>query len=124
MTTANAALPAGDQGLQATLAAGLKSAYADKHTLLTEQSQKWVAQTFFGAMLRQMRNSPFRSDLFSGGRGGQAFQEMQDQHLAERMAQGAGRSLAASIVRHIERRARPVETPSATRRPAHVASTR
>src|SRR5688572_27570886 len=123
MTPATTTLPAADQGLQATLAAaGLKSA-ADKHTLLTEQAQKWVAQTFFGAMLRQMRNSPFKSDLFSGGRGGQAFQEMQDQHLAERMAQGAGRSLAASIVRHIEQRARPVETPSATRRPAHVAST-
>ena len=73
---------------------------------------------------RQMRDSAFKSDLFSGGRGGQAFQEMHDQHLAEHMARGAGRSLAASIVRHIERRGRAPETQSATRRPPDVASTR
>src|SRR5688500_20367885 len=95
MTPATTTLPAADQGLQATLAAaGLKSS-GDKHTLLTEQAQKWVAQTFFGAMLRQMRDSAFKSDLFSGGRGGAAFQELLDQHLVEHMTRGAGRSMAA-----------------------------
>ena len=65
-----------------------------------------------------------KSDLFSGGRGGAAFQELHDQHLAEHMARDAGRSLAASIVRHIERRGRAPETQSATRSPPDVASTR
>ena len=124
MTPAPTTLPAAEQGLQAALAASLKNVTTDKHALLTDQAQKWVAQTFFGAMLRQMRDSPFKSDLFSGGRGGQAFQEMHDQHLAERMARGAGRSLAASIVRHIERRSRTDATESSTKRPSHVASTR
>src|SRR5688500_7295625 len=30
-----------------------------------EQARKWVAQTFYGTMLKQMRDSPFKSDLFS-----------------------------------------------------------
>lgn len=88
-------------------AAGAKAvgaAQAARHAELTDLARKWVATTFFGTMLRQMRDSAFKSELFSGGRGGEAFQEMYDQHLAERMARGAGRSLADSVVRHIERR--------------------
>ena len=71
---------------------------------LQNAAQKWVGQTFFGTMLKQMRNSPFKSEIFSGGRGGEAFTSMFDQQLAERMARGAGRSLSNSIVRQIERR--------------------
>jgi Rod binding domain-containing protein len=51
-----------------------------------------------------MHDSPFKSKLFSGGRGGEAFGQLYDQHLAERMATGSGRKLADSIVKHIERR--------------------
>ena len=47
-----------------------------------------VAQTFYGTMLKQMRNSPFKSKLFDGGRGGEAFASMFDQHLADRMSRG------------------------------------
>lgn len=71
---------------------------------IREQAQKWVAQTFFGTMLKQMRNSPFKSELFSGGRGGEAFTSMFDQHLADRMARGAGRRLSDSIARQLSRR--------------------
>lgn len=84
---------------------------------LLDLSQRWVAQTFFGTLLRQMRNSPFKSDLFSGGRGGEVFQEMHDQHLAQRMAQGAGRGLATSIVKHLERAKRRSQSDEATKRP-------
>src|SRR6187399_588495 len=31
-----------------------------KHQELTHQAQQWVAQTFFGTMLKQMHNSPFK----------------------------------------------------------------
>lgn len=68
------------------------------------QAEIFVSQAFFGTMLRQMRESPFKSDLFEGGRGGQAFGSLYDQHLAERMASGAGKSLVNSIVRHLEGR--------------------
>ncbi|MCC6424083.1 MAG: rod-binding protein [Phycisphaerales bacterium] len=72
-----------------------------KHEQLTRAAQKWVAQTFYGAMLKQMRNSPFKSELFSGGRGGEAFGSMLDQTLAERMARGTNNKLVRSIVREI-----------------------
>lgn len=68
---------------------------------LIDQTRKWVAQTFFGTMLKQMRNSPFKSPMFEGGRGGEAFGEMYDQRLAEHMSRGAGNKLVGAIVRSI-----------------------
>jgi Rod binding domain-containing protein len=70
---------------------------------LFKTAQKWVGQTFFGTILKQMHNSPFKSELWSGGRGGEAFSSLYDQHLAERMARGAGRGLSNAIVKHIQR---------------------
>ena len=73
-----------------------------QHDQLVSKTQTWVAQTFFGTMLKQMRNSPFKSELFSGGQGGEKFASLQDQHMAEHMARGAGRKLVDGIVRRIE----------------------
>src|SRR4051812_3989629 len=74
----------------------------DKHAQLEKAAGSLVAQTFFGTMLKQMRNSPFKDELFSGGRGGQAFGEMYDQRMAENMTRGAGQKLVRSIVRKFE----------------------
>ena len=74
------------------------------HGKLVRTTEKWVAQTFYGEMLKQMRESPFRSELFDGGRGGQAFAQMFDQKIAERISRGAGGKLVNSIVKKIERR--------------------
>jgi Rod binding domain-containing protein len=79
-----------------------KPTAAEKHEQLTEQTGKWVAQTFFGEMLKQARSDPLKSKLFDGGRGGEAFQEMADQRTAEGMASGAGHKLVDAIVRRIE----------------------
>lgn len=77
-----------------------------KHDELVKTARTWVAQTFYGEMLKQMRNSPFKSDMFEGGRGGQAFAGQLDQQLAERMASSrTGERLAQSIVRRIEGKA-------------------
>ncbi len=73
-----------------------------RHEQLRQTAQKWEAQTFYGTMLKQMRESPFKSSLFEGGRGGQAYGAMFDQELANRMASGAGSKLANNIVRSIE----------------------
>jgi Rod binding domain-containing protein len=86
------------QGIAGRFSAGSKS----EHDQLVDQTQNWVAQTFFGTLLKQMRNSPFKSELFSGGQGGQAFAGLHDQQLAEHMARGAGSKLVNSIVRRIE----------------------
>lgn len=79
-------------------AAGGKS----QHEQLAEKTQKWVSQTFFGTLLKQMGDSPFKSELFSGGRGGQAYSSLYHQQLADRMARGAGTKLVNSIVKSIE----------------------
>jgi hypothetical protein len=52
--------------------------------------------------MKQMEESPFKSDLFSGGRGGEAFSSLYHQQLAERMARGAGGKLVHAIVNRIE----------------------
>jgi hypothetical protein len=75
----------------------------ETHAALEKQAQRLVSQAFFGTLLKQMHDSPFKSEMFSGGRGGEAFSSMYDQHLADRMARASGRRLAASIVKHIER---------------------
>src|SRR6185437_7195997 len=70
---------------------------------LMKNSQRLVSQTFFGTLLKQMHNSPFKSKLFSGGRGGEAFSSMLDQHLADRMATGSGHKLANAIYNSLKR---------------------
>ena len=86
-----------------------KGTTASQHDRLVKQTQTWVAQTFFGTLMKQMRESPFKSDLLDGGRGGQAFSELYDQHLSERMARGAGSHLVNSIVHRIEAHAAAVK---------------
>jgi Rod binding domain-containing protein len=64
-------------------------------------ARKWVSQTFYGTLLKQMRSSPFKSELFEGGRGGQAFAPLLDQHLADHMAKGADNKLVKAIARKL-----------------------
>ena len=68
---------------------------------VTATARKWVAQTFYGTLLRQMRNSPFKSELFEGGRGGQAFAPMLDQHLVDSMSKGTANKLTTAIARKL-----------------------
>jgi Rod binding domain-containing protein len=78
------------------------SAGKSQHDQLTEKTQKWVSQTFFGTLLKQMGDSPFKSELFNGGRGGETFSSLYHQQLADRMARGAGTKLVHAIVKNIE----------------------
>jgi len=95
------------------------------HEDAQRQAQVFVSQAFFGTLLKQVRESPFKSELFSGGRGGQAFGSLYDQQLAERMAAGAGSKLVDSIVRRIEaakayaRTSKAIERSAAGHAPTH-----
>ncbi len=80
---------------------------------LVRSTQQWVAQTFFGTLMKQMRESPFKSDLFEGGRGGQAFTSLYDQKLVEQMARGAGDKLVNAIVHSIEKNMRKAQAGAA-----------
>jgi hypothetical protein len=77
----------------------------DPHDKVVETARKLVAQTFYGALLKQMRNSPFKSELFEGGRGGQAFSPLLDQHLAEHMTRATDNHLVNAIARKLEGKA-------------------
>jgi len=73
-----------------------------QHQALVKQTQKWVAQTFYGTIFKQMRESPFKDKIMSGGRGGEAFGGMLDQQMADRMAKSSGAKLVNAIVDKIE----------------------
>jgi Rod binding domain-containing protein len=82
-----------------------------QHDKLVQQTRKWVAMAFFEPMLKQVRESPFHSDLLDGGEAGKAFGAMYDERLAERMASSASDSLVRSIVNRIEaKRSHPART--------------
>src|SRR4051794_20227889 len=105
MTVQHTAIPALKVAQPSNGLARLAPPAATDHDKLVHKTQVWVAQTFFGTLLKQMHDSPFKSDLFNGGRGGQAVGALYDQHLCERMAKGVGSKLVNSIVRRIEAKA-------------------
>ena len=78
-----------------------------KERELREKFQIIVNKFFLGTMLKQMRDSPFKSEMFGGGKGGEAFQGMMDQHLAEH----AGGKVAASLVDSMVKRAMGQRSP-------------
>jgi len=73
------------------------------HEALVRQTQKWVGMTFYGTLLKQVRNEPFRNDTLDGGQGGKMFGSMLDQQLSTRMSRGNGDKLVNAIVNHIEK---------------------
>ena len=79
-------------------------ALTPRQSQLTRQAQRLVGQTFYGTLLKQMHNSPFKSKILDGGRGAEAFAPLMDQRLIDRMSKSAGKRLVQSIVRHIEHR--------------------
>jgi Rod binding domain-containing protein len=77
---------------------------ASAHDALVRQTQKWVGMTFYGTLLKQVRNEPFRSDVLDGGQGGKMFGSMLDQQLSTHMSRGKGDKLVNAIVDRIEKK--------------------
>jgi Rod binding domain-containing protein len=73
----------------------------EKHGELVKHVETFVGTAFFGTLLKQMRESPFRSEMFGGGKAGENYDAMYHQLMSERMGKGAGRSLVDAIVRKI-----------------------
>ena len=73
-----------------------------RHGQLTQQAQKLVAQTFYGTLMKQMHDSPFKSKLMDGGRGGEAFQPLMDQHLIDRISRSSSKKLVSNLVKRLE----------------------
>lgn len=68
-----------------------------------QKVQEFVSQTFIGTLLKQVRDSPFKSDLFSGGSGGQAYQSLYDQQVVNQVAPGLGGRLVDVLERQFTR---------------------
>ena len=82
---------------------GITAPTGSEHEQIERQAQRLVAQVFFAPLLKQMHDSPFRSELFDGGRGGQAFSQLADEQMVDRMARSASaQGLVKSIVRQLE----------------------
>jgi hypothetical protein len=66
---------------------------------LREKFQIIVNKFFLGSMMKQMRNSPFKNEMFNGGKGGEAFQGLMDQHLTEHAGGKVAKSLVDAMVK-------------------------
>ena len=82
---------------------GQKNAPISDRSTLERTASQVIAQTFYGTLLRQIQNSPFKSELFSGGRGGQAFGAMFYDHLATKMSSSIDPRLARTLVKRYEK---------------------
>ena len=67
-------------------------------------AQVLIAQTFYGNLLKQSENNPFKDDRLNGGDAGKRWNSVFNQHLAERMTRGAGSKLVNAVVKSITRK--------------------
>jgi Rod binding domain-containing protein len=81
---------------------GAKVADDNVDSQLRKQTEKWVGEAFYGNILKQMHDSPFKSKLFDGGRGAEAFEPMLDQQISDHIAQSNSNKLVDAIVHDIE----------------------
>jgi len=102
---ANVAASASDEPASTTQADPLTRSQGESahRSELRKRAEQLVSQTFFGTLLKQMRDSPFKSEMFSGGRGGQAFNQLFDQQIADRISKDAGGKLVDSLIRQWEK---------------------
>jgi len=65
----------------------------DMHRL----AEQLVGQALYLPLLKQARNNAFKSDLFHGGQGEEAFGSQLDMELADRLAKRNGQGLVDAI---------------------------
>ena len=69
---------------------------------LRASAETLVNQMFMGSMLKQMRSSPFKDETMSGGKAGEAYAGLFDQHLSARAGGGMGKGLVDVMVKHLK----------------------
>lgn len=69
---------------------------------LRATAETLVNQFFMGSMLKQMRSSPFKDSTFSGGKAGDAYAGLFDQHLSAKAGGGMGKGLVDVMVKHLK----------------------
>jgi Rod binding domain-containing protein len=74
---------------------------ASRRAEAREAANGLVSVTFLMPMLKMMREDPFKSEMFHGGRGEEIFGAQLDEVLADRMAQSMQLPLADAVYRRI-----------------------
>jgi Rod binding domain-containing protein len=72
---------------------------------LRDTAKQFVGLAFYFPMLQQMRQDPFRTELFHGGFAEDAFANQMDQTLADEMSSRDSSGLVDAIVGHYTREA-------------------
>jgi Rod binding domain-containing protein len=65
---------------------------------MRKTAEQLVGMTFFLPLLKMARESPFKTELFHGGQGEEAFGAQLDEVLADRLGHRAGNGLVDAIV--------------------------
>ena len=81
----------------------------EKKAKLEKTSATLVNQFFMGSMLKQMRESPFKNDMFTGGKGGDAYAGLFDQRIAEHSGNRIAKSLVKSMVKQYTKTSNKVD---------------
>ena len=76
-----------------------------KDAKLEQAAQTLVNQFFMGSMMKQMRNSPFKNEAFTGGKAGAAYAGMFDQHVAEHSGNKIAKSLVSAMLKAYQKQA-------------------
>lgn len=76
---------------------------ASTEAQVRETAQQLVASTFIMPLLQQMREDPFKSEMFHGGFTEDAFGQQLDTILADRIAQRTGGSIVDAVYRSINK---------------------
>ncbi len=79
----------------------LNSGEKSKEEQVREAANQLVSVAFIKPMMAQMRQSPFKTEMFGGGPGEAMFQEHMDTVLADRIATRTNYSIADAIYRRI-----------------------
>ena len=79
-------------------------------------ARTFVAQAFYMPLLKELREDPLQSEMgktLSGGRGGEAFGALLDQHRAQHLAGSADGPLVNAITKRMLKAADPAAKPTA-----------
>ena len=87
-------------------------------------ANQFVSIAFIKPMMEQMRNSPFKSEMFSGGSGGDMFQQHLDTVLSDRISQRANFPIAKAVHKYLMAKFKPTVSTGETEKKSNADSSK
>ncbi|QDU72364.1 hypothetical protein [Mucisphaera calidilacus] len=94
--------------------AGRVQNVAEMESAVREASEKLVSGMFIEPILQQVRNGPFKSEMFSGGMAGDMFGAQLDNLMAMRMAKASNWPIVDQLVHQLMGGRVPVQSAPAS----------